>query len=459
MNAVPSQQLIDELVKISGKDNVVVGKGVQEYALDMADFEGMPLAVVKPKRESEIMEVVEFAKRYRMPIVPRGAGSSLTGASVLAGALVLDMRGMNRILKVDTVNWLVQVEPGLALDDLNEQLKGYGFFFPPDPASSYICTVGGSVAEGSGGLRCIKYGTMKDWVVALRVVLANGAVVNLGEPLAKNRAGYDLVHLFVGSEGTLGIITQATLKIIPLSDVKTRRFLINFDDWASVTEVIRELRSSWITPHMFEFLDRESIIAVRQLLNMDFHESEATLLVDVGVDDAAKAVEIFRRCGATRLGEPKDAEEAENFYQMRAMAYMAIKSTASGTQTEDTVVPVDRLGEYLGKVKEISRKYGLKIPVAGHAGDGNVHPVILYEKADPVDRKNAASAFEELCRCAIQMGGSVTGEHGIGSQKSGLLREQLTSHGGEEALRLMKEIKRIFDPESMMNPGKYVEAA
>lgn len=448
------------MTEVSGSENVIVaGLEMQDYTHDMADYEATPLVVVKPRSEGEVAKIVQIAKAGSIPMLVRGAGSSLTGAAVLEGGLVIDMRNMNKVVKVDTVNWYVQVQAGMSLEDLNKELLPHGFFFPPDPASSYICTVGGAIAEGSGGLRCVKYGTMKDWVVALRVVLPNGLVARFGEPLAKNRAGFDLVHLMIGSEGTLGIVTEAHLKIIPIPSVRTRRFLVTYDDWKSTGEVIKRLRSSKIMPHLFEFMDRDVIRALNEKVGMNWEESEATLLVDVEQDSMETATAIFRDCGARKITLAKDDEEAEAFYQARTLAYLAVKSLATGVQVEDVCLPIDRLGEYLMSVKEVARKYGLRIPVNGHAGDGNVHPVILFERSDAKSREAANLAFEELCRGAIGMGGSISGEHGIGSQKARLLGEQLVSHEGKEALRLMKEIKRIFDPDGLMNPGKYVEAA
>jgi glycolate oxidase len=425
----------------------------------MADYEAVPMVIVRPRSEDEVVRIVRLAKANKVPILARGAGSSLTGAAVLEGGLILDMRGMAKVLKVDIVNWYVHVQPGMSLEDLNKELRPYGFFFPPDPASSYICTVGGAIAEGSGGLRCVRYGTMKDWVMALRVVLANGNATRFGEPLSKNRAGYDLVHLMVGSEGTLGIITEAWLKIIPLPSVKTRRFLATFGDWESTGEVIKRLRSSRILPNLFEFLDRDNIQALNEKLEMNFEEAEATLLVDVEEAEVERAAEILEECGALKVTLARDEEEAESFYQARSMAYLAVKALATGVQVEDVAVPIDRLSDYLKLVKEVASKYGIRIPVNGHAGDGNVHPVILYDKSDPASREKANLAFEEICRRAIAMGGSITGEHGVGVQKPKFLREQLVAHDAQEALRLMKEIKAVFDPDNIMNPGKYVEVA
>jgi glycolate oxidase len=432
---------------------------MDEYSEDMAGYRALPGVVARPGSEAEVVQIVKLASATRTPVVPRGAGSSLTGASVSRGALVVDMRRMDSVVKVDTVNWQVRVQAGATLEDLNKELSKHGFFFPPDPASSYICTVGGAIAEGSGGLRCVKYGTMKDWVIAMRVVLPGGTATNFGEPLAKNRAGFDLVHLMVGSEGTLGIVTEAHLKIIPIPTTATRRLLLTFDDWSSAGDAICALRAAQIQPHMFEFLDREVVRALKEKTHADLEEAEATLIVDIEEPSLQAAMEIFNRSKPGKILVAKDDEEAEAFYQIRSMAYLAIRDLAPAVQVEDISLPIDRLTEYLMMVKEVAAKYRLRIPVNGHAGDGNVHPVILYDKADRRSRAAAFRAFQEICRYGISIGGSVTGEHGVGAQKAKLLREQLEAHDGKEALRLMKGIKKLFDPEGIMNPGKYVEAA
>jgi glycolate oxidase len=452
--------LSDALAEISGDKNVFTeASRLEEYSEDMAGFRATPAVVVRPASEGEVRKIVALAGRRKVPVVPRGAGSSLTGAAVTKGAIILDMRRMDAVLKVDTVNWYARAQAGITLEDLNKRLGKEGFFFPPDPASSSLCTVGGAVAEGSGGLRCVKYGTVKDWVVALRVVLPNGKVSNFGEPLAKNRAGFDLVHLMVGSEGTLGVVTEAWLKIIPIPEASPKRLLLTYSDWRSASDAICQLRASRIMPHMFEFLDKETIQAVNKELDMHQEEAEATLIVDIEEPSLGAAMEIFKRFGPSKIQIARDAEEAETFYQIRSMSYLAIRGLGMAVQVEDIVVPIDKLGEYMTKVKETASKHGLRILVNGHAGDGNVHPVILYNAADKKSRAAANRAFEEICRYGISIGGSVTGEHGVGAQKAKLLREQLEAHEGKEALRLMKEIKKLFDPEGIMNPGKYVEAA
>ena len=452
--------LASELEKIVGKAEVIQGgESFEEHRRDMADYEGTPAVVVRPESEEQVSAIVQLANRRGVPVLAWGAGSSLTGAVVRDGAIVVDMKRFDRVLKVDPVNWYVDVQPGVVLDDLEHALQAKGFFFPPDPASSFLCTVGGAIATGAGGMRCVRYGTMKDWVMALRVVLPTGEVTSLGEPLPKNRAGYDLVHLFVGSEGTLGIITQATLKILPLPVVRVQRMLVQFADWPTAGEAIKGLRKARVVPDLLEFLDRETIIAVNQSYDFQVEEAEATLLVDLEEPSIPAATEVFRAHSALAIRPAADEVEADRLYQVRARAYLALKERSSGIQIEDVVVPIDRLAEYLRLVKEVAARHRVQIPVVGHAGDGNVHPAIVYDKADAKSREAATAAFEEICRYAIRVGGSVTGEHGVGSQKVALFRAQLEAHGGGESLRLMKEIKRVFDPKGIMNPGKYVDAA
>jgi glycolate dehydrogenase FAD-linked subunit len=454
------RSLPEELSAIVGPDHVVTDRvALEDYRKDMADYEATPAVVVRPSTEEEIGRILRAASRHGVPVVARGAGTSLTGAVVLEGGIVIDMQRFNRILRVDPVNWHVQVQAGVVLDDLNDALRKEGFFFPPDPASSFICTVGGAIAEGSGGMRCVRYGTMRDWVLALRVVLANGQVTTLGEPLAKNRVGYDLVHLMIGSEGTLGIVTEAYLKILPLPSVSLVRMLVTFDDWPSAGRAIQELRRRQIQANLMEFMDLETVRTVNAAFQMDFEEAEATLLVDLEEPLVAATEEIFRAHGARRFTRARNEEESERFYSVRSHAYLAIKGLASGVQIEDVTIPIDRLADYLGLVKEIGTRFHLRIPTLGHAGDGNVHPAILFDREDPASRAAATAAFEELCRYAIRVGGTVTGEHGVGVQKAALMREQMHAHGAKEALRLMKGIKRVFDPKGILNPGKYVELA
>ena len=461
MNEVASQaKLVVRLRQVLGEEKVSTDeRDMEDCSRDMADYSGSALAVVKVASEEDVVNAVGIANEERVPVVARGAGSSLTGAVVPQKAIVLDMRTLNRVLKVDTINYYARVQAGVTLDELNTELEKYGFFFPPDPASSYICTVGGAISEGSGGMRCVRYGTMKDWVVAVRVVLGNGKAVRFGEPLAKNRAGYDLVHLLVGSEGTLGIITEAYLRILPTPVAVSRRMWVLFGDWESAGRAIAETRKSKIMPNMIEFLDRVTVSAVNKALQLDLEEAEATLLVDVDEKQLDSLRQIFLGNGARKISVAESAEDADRLYQARAWAYVAVKGIAPSVQVEDVVVHIDKLVEFLAWVKGLAERFEVPIPIVGHAGDGNVHPMILYDNNNPESRSRANKIFEEICRYAIRVGGSVTGEHGVGVQKIALFREQLIAHDGEESLNLMKAIKQLFDPNGILNPGKYVEAA
>jgi glycolate oxidase len=449
--------LLKELVRDLGQELVLLDEeSLEKRSRDMAGFAKKPLAVVRPRGIEDVSRAVRFAARHRIPICPWGAGSSLTGAAVTEG-LLLDMSSLNRVLKLDFVNWYAHVEAGVVLDELNRELEKHGFFFPPDPASSFVCTVGGAIAEGSGGMRCVKYGTMKDWVLALKVVLPNGEVAMLGEPLAKNRAGYDLVHLFVGSEGTLGVIVEAWLKIIPKPKARVVRLYALFEDWASAGRAIIEIRKRAQVPRMLEFMDRASLEALR-LYGFDVEVAEAALLIDIEqytARDVEEFVSLLRSYGSVKVELP-EGPRAEELLLARMSAYLATAKMAPSHITEDVVVPIDRIVEYLAKARELEAKYRIRIVLHGHAGDGNIHPTIVY---DEPSREAAFKALEELLEYAIEVGGSVTGEHGVGLQKAAHLRRQLERHGGSEALRLMKAIKRAFDPDGIMNPGKYVEAA
>ncbi len=447
--------------EIVGSENVVRpdSERAQDYLKDMADFPSEPLVIVQPTSTEQVSKIVEYARNTKTPTVPRGAGTSLTGASSSHGGIVIDFsKKMNRVLKIDAVNWYVQCEAGITLDDLNEQLRKKGFFFPPDPSSSSWCTVGGAIAENSGGMKCFRYGTVKDWVLALKVVLSDGTIVKLGEPLPKNRVGYDLVHLICGSEGTLAIITEAWLKIIPLPEHNTerKRMLVFFDEWVHAGKSIQGIRINRIQPTLLEFIDRESMQSVNDGFDLKIPVHEATLFIETD-SQIENILKICEENGSTGNYIAKDDADEERLYNARALVYLGVKALATGFHTEDVVVPLDRLTDYLEFVKSTSKKYGLRIPTGGHAGDGNVHPVILYEKSSKESEETAEKAFSDICNYAIQVGGSVSGEHGIGEQKISYAAKQIYQHNGKQALELMKQIKMQWDPDNILNPLKFLD--
>ncbi|MEM4402104.1 MAG: FAD-linked oxidase C-terminal domain-containing protein [Candidatus Caldarchaeum sp.] len=434
---------------------------LERYSRDMGGFYRRPSAVAVAECVEDVSRVMRFCNERRIPVTAWGAGSSLTGA-VVSDSLILDLSRLDRILKIDTTNYYVHVEAGVVLENLNRELEKHGFFFPPDPASSFICTVGGAVAEGSGGLRCVKYGTVKDWVLALKVVLADGNVVVVGEPLAKNRAGYNLVQLFVGSEGTLGVIVEAWLKIAPLPDVALRRVYAVFDSWVDAGNTILEVRRSRIVPRMLEFFDNVGIEAANKLHGVLLPYGEAMLLIDVEEyrgNELPTLINILKKNKAREIRVAESDEEADKLLQIRATMYLAINNLSKARMIEDVCVPIDRIIDYLAKVKELSQKYGLTIAMNGHAGDGNIHPSILYDPDNPEEVVKANEVVDELIRYSTEIGGTITGEHGVGLQKMRHLSYQLNLHNGPQVLSLMKGLKKLFDPNNILNPGKYIDQA
>ncbi|HZW56661.1 MAG TPA: FAD-binding oxidoreductase [Nitrososphaerales archaeon] len=463
LTMIDPESLVQDFAQILGIENVIDPRTrpekLEDYLKDMGDYPSNPLLILQPKTNEQVSAIVSLARKNKIPIVARGAGTSLTGATSTQGGITIDFsKNMDKILKIDTVNWYVHCQAGVVLEDLNNALRSKGFFFPPDPSSSPWCTVGGAVSENSGGMRCFRYGTVEDWVYSLRVVLSDGSIATLGEPLPKNRAGYDLVHLLCGSEGTLALITEAWLKIAPFpKERKSTRMLVFFDDWKSAGRSIQKMREERIQPILLEFLDGETVRALNvafEEFNIPEHEATLFIETDGSVD------EILKVCGDNGSSGnyiAKDEQDGERLYSARALVYLGIRGIGLSFHTEDVVVPIDRLIDYLEFLKIVSKKYGVRIPTGGHAGDGNVHPIILYDESSKEATLAAKKAFEEICSYAIEVGGSVTGEHGIGEQKIDFALAQLNSHGGTRAYGLMKEIKKIWDPDNIFNPGKFLK--
>jgi len=443
-----------------GEQNIIQPSSqekIQDYLKDMAEYPSEPLFVLRPDSTVQVSKIVARANETKTPIVARGAGTSLTGASSAHGSIVVDFTRMKKILKIDTVNWYAHVEAGVVLEDLNDELKKFGFFFPPDPGSTPWCTIGGAIAENSGGMKCFKYGTVKDWVLSLRVVLADGSTVKFGEPLPKNRVGYDFVHLMCGSEGTLGLITEAWVKIAPIppKNAEHKRLLAFFDNWAAAGKAIQKIRGNRIQPVLLEFMDRETMHSVNTAFDLGIPEDEAILFIETD-SRLNELLKICGECGSTSNYVAKDEADEERLYNARMLNYMGLKSLNMALHTEDVVVPIDKLVDYLEFVKLVSKKYGLRIPTGGHAGDGNVHPSILYDENSNESREAADLAFADICNYAIEVGGSVTGEHGIGEQKIAFAEAQLLKSNGKEVLELMRHLKKQWDPNNILNPGKFI---
>lgn len=419
---------------------------------DFIGFPVRPLIIVYPRDENDVVSIVKIADEFHVPIVPWGAGTSLTGAVSCDSCVLIDMRGMNKILEVNTVDWYVRVQPGVVLDDLNRELNRHGFFFPPDPASHYMCTVGGIIATDAGGMRAVKYGTVKDWVLALRVVLPSGDIIKVGEPLRKNRAGYDLVHLFVGSEGTLGIITEAWLRIMPLPHKRLRAFIIYLSNMESLARFVYEVRSRGIIPEFMEYMDYYSVKAVNEVFNPGLKETDGGLVFTMVEDDYSHELMNI----VLHVGEVHEllSNDIDRMYEYRSRAGEAIKAVYGNFYSEDITVPISRLAEAIVRLRKMSVKYGRPMPILAHIGDGNMHPHILFK---PGEEKIAQEIYDEVARIAIELGGTISGEHGIGLQKKSLLYEQYARRGNIATLNLMRSIKRLIDPNNLMNPNKFID--
>ncbi|BCU70458.1 FAD-binding oxidoreductase [Stygiolobus caldivivus] len=417
---------------------------------DFAGFKIRPRLIVYPKNEEEIVRVVNYARDNKIPIVTYGAGTSLSGHLQCEGCILLDMKYMNQIIEINDIDWYTRVQPAVNLEKLNSELNKKGFFLPPDPASYFLCSVGGATANASGGMRGVKYGTFRDWVLALKVVLPNGKIVKIGEPLRKNRGGYDLLHLFVGSEGTLGIITEIWLRIIPLPQRKTYTIISYVNDIEEAGQLIYLIRRNGIIPEIAEFIDGEVIRALNRELNAGLSEKGGAFIISVEEDYLPKLQTLLEN----KEYIITEGEEAERIYSIRAQSAIALKAETKLMYVEDIVVPVSRIIDAIKRIKEIEKKYNIRMPIIAHIGDGNLHPNIMLD-----DPSKAQIIFDEVARVAIELGGSVSGEHGIGVQKARVLAEQIISHNGREVLKIMKGIKDLIDPEDIMNPNKFVELA
>ncbi|MEM4944208.1 MAG: FAD-linked oxidase C-terminal domain-containing protein [Saccharolobus sp.] len=432
--------------------------GIEKSVEEREDFSGekvKPIAIFFPKNEEEVVKIVKYASQHKIPVIAWGYGTSLTGATACdKNCILIDMSKMNKILEINEIDWYVRVQPGVKLIDLFEELEKKGFMLPPDPASFFLCSVGGAVAESSGGMKGVRYGSFREWVLALKVILPNGEIIKVGEPLRKNRAGYDLVHLFVGSEGTLGIITEIWLRIIPIPKRKMVTVAAMLKDFESAAEVIIGLRKNRILPELSEYMDVDVVKALNKNFNANLKETDGGMLLisieEEMVSDVLKVLE-----GKAVDIKIAEGEEAERLYSLRAQAAIAVKAESKNVfYAEDIVVPISKLPEAIRRLKEIGKKYNTKFYVISHIGDGNLHPNIVIE-----DKELREKVFEEIARMAIDLGGSVSGEHGIGVQKAKVMAEQIVKHNGPRVLELMYEIKRLIDPEGIMNPNKFVELA
>ncbi len=448
-------------------DGVVTGReGLIPYTRDASHFQGaMPSAVVLPSTTEQVSNLLKYCGQKGLAVVARGGGTSLTGASIArADAVVLSLLRMDRILSVSGEDSCAEVEAGVRIDDLNLRLSKTGHLFPPDPGSSLAATIGGIINTNAGGLRCVRYGTTKDWILGVEAVLMDGTVLRLGNRTLKSRIGYDLTSLIVGSEGTLAVVTKAFVKIVSKPE-SVARLLAYFNDIESLGRAVAAVRASGIDPLIAEYLDRMTMDAVESTGTFKFHiHSQYVLLLDI--DRAEESLDRYvsaatltlKGCGAVEVVATRDRAEMERLYTARKGAYSSLlrlrKTEHDAVVIGDIVVPPSTLPSVFRRVDELVKEHTIRVALFGHIGDGNIHANIFVDMSDNAERERVEHFHEDLARTALENGGSVSAEHGIGMEKVSLLRMEYSYRHSERALGLMKELKSVFDPKGLLNPGK-----
>lgn len=418
----------------------------------------LPVAAVRPRTPEEVQAVVRACLATGTPVVPRGAGTGLSGgANSIAGCVVISLAAMDAVLEVDELERIAVVQPGVVNDDLRAHVAEHGLWYPPDPASSPWSTIGGNVATNAGGLCCVKYGVTRDYVIGLQVVTGTGELVRLGRRTAKGVAGYDLTGLMVGSEGTLGIVTEITVKLRPLRDPE-RTVAGYFDSVVAAGQAVTAVAAAGLTPSALELVDRVCLEAVDAWKNMGLSsDAEVVLLgrIDtpgaVGDAEAAQMLAAFEGAGATWAAVSTDAEEADALFAARRLAYPAMERLGP-VLTEDVCVPKAAVPEMLARITAIATKHDTLISNIAHAGDGNLHPLLITPAGDEAARDRAQLAFDDIITAALELGGTVTGEHGVGLLK----RDGLASELSPAVMAMHHAVKNALDPHGIMNPGKVI---
>ncbi|MEU0136125.1 FAD-linked oxidase C-terminal domain-containing protein [Streptomyces sp. NPDC006296] len=427
------------------------------YAHDMASFceAGTPAVVVLPRTVEEVQHVMRTATALRIPVVPQGARTGLSGAANASdGCIVLSLVRMDRILEISPVDRIAVVEPGVVNATLSRAVAELGLSYPPDPSSWEMCTIGGNIGTASGGLCCVKYGVTAEYVLGLDVVLADGRLLSTGRRTAKGVAGYDLTRLFVGSEGSLGIVVGATLALRP-QPPRQLALAAEFPSAAAACDAVCRIMERGHTPSLLELMDRTTVRAVNAMASMGLTETTEALLLcafdtpDPAADLAAVGA-LCQASGATEVVPADDAAESELLLQARRMSLPALETVKSATMIDDVCVPRSRLGAMIEGTAAIAEEYGLTIGVCAHAGDGNTHPVVCFDHTDPDESRRARASFDAIMALGLELGGTITGEHGVGVLKKEWLAREL----GETGIELQRGIKAAFDPLGLLNPGK-----
>jgi glycolate oxidase len=451
------KKIIDEIVRLVGKDNVLAGLEQRRcYSYDGRTDGVAPDLVVLPSRAEEVSAILVLANRHLFPVIPRGEGSGVTGGSVpVTGGVVLAFSRMNRILEIDTKNLIAVVEPGVITYLFQEEVAKHGLFYPPDPSSYKYSSIGGNVAECAGGPNSMKYGVTRDYVLGLEVVKPTGEIINTGVRTTKGVVGYDLTRLLVGSEGTLGVVTRITLKLIPLPEAKAT-ILALFNKVEDTAEAVSGIVAARIVPSTMEFMDKASIRCSEQASPMGIPGNIEGLLI-IEVDGSMEAIKpqaekirkILQEFRAVQVTVTEDPTEADKLWQARRVVSQATYNLNPLKVAEDVVVPRSHIPNLIRFLEGLGTKYAIPILSFGHAGDGNFHVSIMI-KDTAEDRDKAEKAVREVFGETIRLGGTLSGEHGIGTSKAPYLGMELSP----EVIDTMKGIKHLFDPNNILNPGK-----
>ena len=455
----PDPAVLARLREIVGAENVLTSpEDTIPYGFDgTAALKGPVGVVVLPGSTKEISEVVKLAAARGLAIVTRGSGTGLSGGSVPSeGCIILCLTRLDKILSVDAANLTVRAQCGVITAAIDAAANKHGLFYPPDPGSMKISTIGGNVAENSGGLRGLKYGVTRDYVMGLEVVLPDGRIAQFGNACVKDVAGYSMKDLFIGSEGTLGIITEVLLKVLPRPAAR-RTMLASYDRMEDAAQTVSDIIAAKIIPCTLEFLDRMTIGCVEDYAKIGLpRDCEALLLMETDGHPAAVAEEaeqmlaLARARGARDVRVARDDAEALQLASARRSAFSALARVRPTTILEDVTVPRDKLAEMVAFVAEVAKKHKLLVGTFGHMGDGNLHPTFLTDERNTEEMARVHEALEDIVTKTLALGGTITGEHGVGLAKKAWLRRQV----GENSHDLMREIKRAWDPQNLLNPGK-----